>query len=411
MTGRISYLCKLALNSLSASFWIKIHPRYQYKVIIWLSRTTNVVVPTPPDEDDLVENRYKYEQLPDKQHVRLLELHPGYGVEPLCGTIRTVPLDSVQGSYDALSYTWGNTRRSGSALINLGDGQNIRLTPSLSEALRQLRRWRKRRILWVDAICMNQWDGDEMSERIPLMLEVYTKCKSVLLWLGLATSHSELGMDILWFLAHTRTRVDKDSTPWNRENPAKVEAALKDIFDRPGFTRFLVVLEAAIAPRVVMRVGRFSVPWSKGAGAKRFLDRIKLMEMSPSWHRTSMAKNADFAPVCELLEFSLMVEARRTGIFKNPSFLDTVHLYRHRKATDQRDHFYALRGLFLPEEIAGFEPDYKISLEETFRRFYNLIERTVLKEPKATPEHTKKAGGLSFGRLRDKVLTLGCGHD
>ncbi|KAI2472986.1 heterokaryon incompatibility protein-domain-containing protein [Annulohypoxylon bovei var. microspora] len=390
MSNKVTYLWKLTTRSFSAPFRIS---GYRLSAGFWFRWTKDFVNPTARDEDDLVENRYEYDALPDGRYFRLLELHPGSGDEPLSGTLHTVPVESSHGRYDGLSYVWGNPMRAGAAKIDLGNGRNLRLTPNLTDALRQLRHKKRPRMMWVDAICINQWDDKEKSMQVPLMTEIYAHCGSVLVWLGLPTSNSRLGMEILAYLVNSRARIGQDRAPWEREEGADVEAALKDILERPYFERLWVVQEAALAPRVVLHVGRARLEWGRGAGTRRFLARIKMAELAPSWQQSALRTAVDLRPVRELLEQSLAAEARRTGVPEQTSLLDVVHSIRNRNVSDPRDRIYGVMSLVTPVEVAGLVPDYTLSWEETYRRFYDLVESRVLKDPETTLEDVKGAGG------------------
>lgn len=40
------------------------------------------------------------------------------------------------------------------------------------------------RLLWIDAVCINQHDQDEKSRQIPFMGQIYSGAFRVLVWLG-----------------------------------------------------------------------------------------------------------------------------------------------------------------------------------------------------------------------------------
>ncbi|KAI1211005.1 heterokaryon incompatibility protein-domain-containing protein [Annulohypoxylon truncatum] len=392
MAGKITYLWKLTTRSASTPFRIKGH---RLSAGFWIRFTKDVVNEPPKDEDDLSENRYVYDPLPDGKHIRLLELHPGSGDDPLSGTLRSVSLaDSAYGRFDALSYVWGDMHRPGAATIALGSGQNLRIAPNLTDALRQLRHSKRSRVIWVDAICINQQDDAERAQQVPFMAEIYTHCHSVLVWLGLPTPHTRLGMEILAFLAHSSSSIGAgDDAPWAREQNDVVEAAINDVLGRPYFSRLWVVQEAALAPRVVMHVGRAKLEWDRGAATRRFLMRIKMAELAPSWQTSALRDAVDFRPVRELLEQSLAAEARRTGTPEPTTLLDVVHSIRNRNVMDPRDRIYGVMSLVTPAEVAGLVPDYSVSWEETYRRFYDLVESRVLRDPGTTLEDVKGVGG------------------
>jgi hypothetical protein len=88
--------------------------------------------------------------------------------------------------YEALSYAWGQDAPSCPIIINGQSGVNV--TESCVEALRSLRQRFHRRVLWVDAICINQLDDDtskrEKNHQVRFMYEIYKEAECVLIWLG-----------------------------------------------------------------------------------------------------------------------------------------------------------------------------------------------------------------------------------
>src|SRR5271154_7078973 len=67
---------------------------------------------------------------------------------------------------EAHSYTWGEPEFSHRIICNR---KQIHITLSLFQALQQLRRSDKERILWIDAICINESGDAEKQFQIPLM--------------------------------------------------------------------------------------------------------------------------------------------------------------------------------------------------------------------------------------------------
>ena len=52
------------------------------------------------------------------------------------------------------------------------DGQNVSITESLQDALQYLfAKWQT--YIWVDALCINQIDNDEMSIEVGRMTDIY----------------------------------------------------------------------------------------------------------------------------------------------------------------------------------------------------------------------------------------------
>lgn len=90
--------------------------------------------------------------------------------------------------YDALSYTWGDESRRGTILV---DGLPLSITENLHSALVHLRHPRRRRVLWVDALCINQDDAGERDEQVKRMGSIYSRARRVVIWLGPETKEVE----------------------------------------------------------------------------------------------------------------------------------------------------------------------------------------------------------------------------
>jgi hypothetical protein len=71
------------------------------------------------------------------------------------------------------------------------------ITKNLECALRYLRYKESPRVLWVDAICINQNDLAEMSEQVPKMGEIYSRAMKVYAWLGEADRQIDCVFDVL----------------------------------------------------------------------------------------------------------------------------------------------------------------------------------------------------------------------
>jgi hypothetical protein len=132
---------------------------------------------------------YQYQNIPDKESIRMLLLEPGNLDEPLEGTLEFVNIDNA-GIYEPLSYVWsqpGPSDTSDYTIVLLEDNveRSLKLTGSLYGALKRLRLPDRKRRVWADQICINQKDDDEKSEQIKFMNKIYKNASHVLVWLGL----------------------------------------------------------------------------------------------------------------------------------------------------------------------------------------------------------------------------------
>jgi hypothetical protein len=122
--------------------------------------------------------------------VRLLRLLPPSGDESrIKGQLITCSLlDSRRThSYEALSYVWGLEKCRESIWI---DDNELSVGANLYKALSHLRDCFVERILWVDAICINQDDDKEKGHQVGSMAKIYAKASRVIVWLGEAADDS-----------------------------------------------------------------------------------------------------------------------------------------------------------------------------------------------------------------------------
>ena len=112
--------------------------------------------------------------------------------------------------YEALSYTWGDTRHL--AAINL-DGCIFPVTSNLESALRALRDNEKAKVFWVDAICINQSDINEQGQQVRNIRDIYSSAEHVVVWLGPEEGDSVLAMDNI-ARQETHSRLSMRRTKW-----------------------------------------------------------------------------------------------------------------------------------------------------------------------------------------------------
>ena len=137
---------------------------------------------------------YQYPALP-AGNIRVLRLLPSEANDaPLECQLFDYPLlgRPVQSScpYEALSYVWGSEQKPFSISIlsrrstASEPAQKLRIGANLDGALRHLRDGYAERLLWIDALCINQDDLDEKTAQVQLMANVYARASRVVVWLG-----------------------------------------------------------------------------------------------------------------------------------------------------------------------------------------------------------------------------------
>jgi hypothetical protein len=128
---------------------------------------------------------YEYTPLGNGNDIRLLVLSPGSPADPIEACLRKFPLynTAIQYKaieYEAISYVWGSTDECETVSTPQG---TINIPLSLHRVLRRLRFRHQDRILWADAVCINQRDNEEKSHQITIMGDIYRMASRTLVCL------------------------------------------------------------------------------------------------------------------------------------------------------------------------------------------------------------------------------------
>ena len=354
------------------------HPYRKVTYGFWMRETIDKILDRGTSEPGYTEwdMIHKIYQPLGPGEIRVLVLNPGLPITPLTGSLQAVTLAdaALSKSYEALSYVWG--RRLNSADLHLND-RRITVGENLAAALYHLRSPNEPRMLWIDAICINQSDYTEKATQVSIMIDIYKTASRVLIWLGQETEHSFLGMRVLGQLSQG-TALGATET-WHDLPPSVVRPGLADILERPYFRRFWVVQEAAVAKEVTMICGTHEISWSNRiSSVLGFLRAVKVAVVSPQWENATL-NQVDMDLLLQLLHIQLDSgpdSEKWAHRQRGPDILDFAHSMRHREATDRRDRIYALLGLVgNSTATADLRPDYTKSIEQTFSEFVEVVTR------------------------------------
>jgi hypothetical protein len=138
--------------------------------------------------------------------------------------------------------------------------------------LRHLRYTEDLRILWVDAICINQQDDDEKSKQVAMMGRIYNEAQKVYAWLGEGNRQSDCVFDVLkeYQVQRARTVVSSDRQMfWDifeeivENNPEEHSMDeflwLRPLSERRYWRRVWIVQELVLAKTVVVCCGDRSI--------------------------------------------------------------------------------------------------------------------------------------------------------
>ena len=181
------------------------------------------------------------------QQIRLLKLQRGKAADDLVGELEIVHLPDHP-SFTALSYVWGDTTNQVPMTLNW---RKHHITESLAIALRKVRAEDVDQRLWIDAICINQFDMREKSYQVQLMGDIYTQATDTCIWLGEEADDSNMAMDIIGSL----------NAGGVEENPITVDGlqAISKLQERPWWTRVWVIQGAcfSIAPTNIKQLNSY----------------------------------------------------------------------------------------------------------------------------------------------------------
>src|SRR6201994_3607363 len=178
---------------------------------------------------------YEYTPLP-VGFIRLLVLFPGQSsTEDIFCELIDYKIDSKEpATYEALSWAWGADRWTSNIQIRRG-GHYFRLQvpDSLSSALKVLRYRAAERIIWVDAVCINQKSIEEKSIQVPLMSTIYGLASTVCIWLGNSDQYTA---DAIEFMKNEILKLHNFDELCESTEATPKWAAMLRLLQRPWFS-------------------------------------------------------------------------------------------------------------------------------------------------------------------------------
>lgn len=315
---------------------------------------------------------FEYDHLDmEKPSFRLLRLIKGHEPVIECEIIQSLFDDDEASTipYEALSYAWGSTERSD---IILANGRPLGVTNNLRLALSHLRCPDRDRILWVDALCIDQDNLRERTHQVGQMARIYGGAESVIFWLGAASYATNVAMNSLAALERLSASLawrgwKRNDERWRFLWTTKVQSRLaqryadlvslqcegmRDLLSRPWYERVWIIQEVAKAKRGIVCCG------GKSVSARIFALSPFLIPVRPS-------------PQAQAVLSILPGQPQHDSWWTNRHDLYTLlHKFRHSKAHDPRDRVFALLGIVDHQDVqrAPLRPDYELSEQDVIRQ-------------------------------------------
>ncbi|KAF2466544.1 HET-domain-containing protein [Lindgomyces ingoldianus] len=245
---------------------------------------------------------FRYQDLrlePKSFSIRLLKLHPA-GVQGADIVIELVTTDSDNPSYDALSWCWGKGGPTRPVRARSEGGDHcLRISTNLESALRHLRLPDRYRILWIDAICIDQSNSMEKNRQVPMMSDIYGKAQRVCVWLGDSDDSSVKAINFV--KDHVLDLHDFDNICQD-DKYAEGWIALVQFMERPWFSRRWVIQEIALANQTTATIicGQDTISWAEFSEAVSLFDGALTGPLDLSKlkfpHRNNVSYSTRYAP-------------------------------------------------------------------------------------------------------------------
>jgi len=333
-------------------------------------------LPTTVDAFDL-ENlnlaQYTHKQLKTPDSIRVLELLPGPSGSALSCRILEIDRTNSDIEFEAISYVWGSPN----PMCYLRDVQSdsvLRITESLCLALKAMRYPDRSRILWADAVCINQSDNDEKSHQVKNMGSVYATARRVMVWLG----HEDFSEAFETLKGFKKTSDDGMSTA-NLELTGSADNVIKAvsrIIGTPWFTRLWIIQEFVLAKDVRFCAGNEHISDHVLEKAIEYISSGIRQLNSTSFSALESQNNGKMFnmvimvhTVRNLFDFRLTWHKNSYTGSQGLSLYECcqwVHIVPP-KCTDARDQIYALLGLV--QGPTRLVPNYSLTVTGVFLEF------------------------------------------
>ena len=283
-------------------------------------------------------------------------------------------------SYEAISYSVGDPRVTVEITV---DYAKHAVSPNLASALRQFRNKDSDRVLWADAICINQEDHEERAYSVARMHQIYSKADRTLVWLGedFGDQDGDKALTILRLIGadlgftegaqavvafYRRFIPIRDNAGSYSESQMREFNAFASILSRPWWERVWVVQEVAVATKCTIYWGNNPADWVTCARAidvlKLAIKRLVLPRLSEEQLASRVGSN--------LQHFQSIEHFKTTrNDFHERKAVDLISLLvktRHCAVTDPRDKIFGIQNLCNQEGDIPIAVDYHMTPAELF---------------------------------------------
>lgn len=212
---------------------------------------------------------YVYEPLHGPTWIRVLALQPSEQFnDPLRCNIQhldrmeIIEMSNASGShYEPVSYTWGEPNFSHQLICN--NNAAIPITENVDIMLRTFRKVHRVLNLWVDAICLDQKNVNEIQEQVPKMGEIYSEATKLRAWTGPDNDGKAVKVFSFFKLLvmTVRRSPSKELGPAQEIMKEISQSDIENFLMRQFFRRRWIIQEIKLGMNIVCYNGREKLSW------------------------------------------------------------------------------------------------------------------------------------------------------
>ncbi|KAI8713758.1 HET domain-containing protein [Fusarium sp. LHS14.1] len=296
--------------------------------------------------------------------IRLLELLPGDTTDPLvCNLV--VRDQSESPIYEAVSWTWGKPQVKPTQVVQV-NGTNVHIRPNLHACLLAFRHRSDSRMLWADAICINQDDDQEKSDQVARMSSIYHSASGVLIYLGEA-SEAEAAL-FRYFNRENREEPFETSLERLGMTEQDLFEAHTSLYGREWWSRIWIQQEFALPQEdPTFYLGRVCTKASHIFEDERdaFTTKFGGMEVEKAWRDRKTSHPGYIEPLKQMIGILLL----RHMLHDPPKNLgELFSSTKLSECSDPRDLIFG-RYIFMQTPMREiFRPDYSLTTESLFEK-------------------------------------------
>ena len=395
------------------------------------------------------------------QSIRLIEILPGNSPQISCKfQVHQLDANATCPPFIALSYTWGPPDPASEILITI-NSQSFLVRKNLWCALLSYRKKMSegtfRGPLWIDALSISQQDNLERSHQVNMMKVIFSRAKTVLVWLGPEEDDSSRLLQFIVTmpsLAYPQPCSPDQGPPPKYARYTKgphienlqivmprpeftiddlfqelfdlqLDRAFEALFKRDYWKRLWIIQEVMLAENLIILCGDQVCEWSILVSIIAELDYLGQILGPNGLPIDKSSRNQTPIPQLERLRaqvgssraYNILTKGADSDRLQQREegweFRELIQTWLYQECADPRDQVYGLLGLAQGEIIA----DYDKTVDEIYRDvvaserpkisddewlvFVNALTRALYKDPSL--EEVKELGLISGIDVEDAL--------